>query len=426
MAPRIDSTFRQHQADLQKAGYALPKYGADGKSGTETKNAIIKFQQDHHLTPTGKFDKDTLEVLDKTLHPKPQAPVQPAKDLKNEALKNDATLAAVSRGEVVLGKGAEGDGVKKLQEAMIKAGYDLKKFGADGDFGGETEAALKKIQTEAGLPATGKLDAESLKAVDKLSSTKVRYPEYDKLFKDGKLETTIAIGYDEDNWHVEQRRQIVEGLDKRGFNPVDVKTMSEADLIKNGIDPKRVDRDASYYVKTFQVDGKDVKSVVRLFDPNHPSAKKSFADAMANDEVVLYAGHARHGSGPDFDPIKKKDGNFVIGPTYDRGHVAYGENDLKKTKMTDDYQLMLFSACSTKNYLDELRSIPKNKDASNLDLFATTDEIYWGKDYTANVFTVLDGVMERQSVDQMKSRLETINNVPFVADGFRGNQYQPQ
>ncbi len=65
--------------------------------------------------------------------------------------------------------------------------------------------------------------------------------------------------------------------------------------------------------------------------------------------MVIYTGHGRYGSGPDFDPINSAKGNFVIGKPYEAGHVALnkGQTDLQKTAMTTDYQLMLFDGCTT-------------------------------------------------------------------------------
>lgn len=45
--------------------------------------------------------------------------------------------------------------VKEMQNALMAKGYNLAPYGADGDFGPTTEAAVKKLQTDNKLPATG-------------------------------------------------------------------------------------------------------------------------------------------------------------------------------------------------------------------------------------------------------------------------------
>ena len=52
-------------------------------------------------------------------------------------------------------KGDKGDGVRRLQELLLKAGESLPRYGADGDFGNETSKAVKHFQTTHGLKADG-------------------------------------------------------------------------------------------------------------------------------------------------------------------------------------------------------------------------------------------------------------------------------
>lgn len=54
-----------------------------------------------------------------------------------------------------LRKGMEGDEVKALQQQLIALGYDLGKWGADGDFGSATENAVKAFQKDKGLAVDG-------------------------------------------------------------------------------------------------------------------------------------------------------------------------------------------------------------------------------------------------------------------------------
>ena len=52
-------------------------------------------------------------------------------------------------------KGSKGSSVKEMQELLIKKGYNLGRWGADGDFGQATEAAVKAFQKDNGLTADG-------------------------------------------------------------------------------------------------------------------------------------------------------------------------------------------------------------------------------------------------------------------------------
>jgi peptidoglycan hydrolase-like protein with peptidoglycan-binding domain len=59
-------------------------------------------------------------------------------------------------GTRLLKNGMSGSDVKALQEALMQLGYHLPKYGADGDFGLETEAAVRALQINSGLQIDGK------------------------------------------------------------------------------------------------------------------------------------------------------------------------------------------------------------------------------------------------------------------------------
>jgi len=65
----------------------------------------------------------------------------------------DVSIALGSR---LLKKGMAGTDVKALQELLLQLGYELPKYGADGDFGAETEAAVLAFQKKAELEEDGK------------------------------------------------------------------------------------------------------------------------------------------------------------------------------------------------------------------------------------------------------------------------------
>ena len=66
-----------------------------------------------------------------------------------------------------LKNGMSGEDVKALQENLIRLGYDLGRWGADGDFGDATEEALKRFQRDHSLPADGEAGPETMKALQK-------------------------------------------------------------------------------------------------------------------------------------------------------------------------------------------------------------------------------------------------------------------
>lgn len=63
-----------------------------------------------------------------------------------------------------LRKGAKGDGVKHVQELLMKTGYLSGQ--ADGSYGEYTEYAVQIFQDHAGLPVTGRVDDATLKALE--------------------------------------------------------------------------------------------------------------------------------------------------------------------------------------------------------------------------------------------------------------------
>lgn len=71
-----------------------------------------------------------------------------------------------SSGERILKIGKIGDDVKKLQEDLMKLGYDVGPDGADGDYGDNTMLAVMKFQRDKGLtPVDGEAGDDTRKAL---------------------------------------------------------------------------------------------------------------------------------------------------------------------------------------------------------------------------------------------------------------------
>ena len=71
----------------------------------------------------------------------------------------------VALGSRQLEKGMVGTDVKAMQELLMQLGYKLPKYGADSDFGSETEKAVIAFQKAEGIKADGKYGAETHEAL---------------------------------------------------------------------------------------------------------------------------------------------------------------------------------------------------------------------------------------------------------------------
>jgi peptidoglycan hydrolase-like protein with peptidoglycan-binding domain len=83
----------------------------------------------------------------------------------NDGPKAEDTPEPEKLGDRDLRRGCKGDDVKELQNDLMKLGYSLQKYGADGDFGGETEKAVRAFQLDHGLLADGVMQEDDFKAL---------------------------------------------------------------------------------------------------------------------------------------------------------------------------------------------------------------------------------------------------------------------
>lgn len=334
----------------------------------------------------------------------------------------DQLLAPIARGERTLTRGASGAEVFELQVALERAGFGLSRYGADGTFGQETARALMRFQVAAGLPATGVLDAPSLAALDQAGQ--VRAPAYSRLFADGVLQATLAVGYDEAGWHRPELEKILDGLRERGFEPLDASRLTPDERARLGVD---LQQPGTWFTRRFTHQGQAVTAVLQLVMPDQPDARERFARGISRHELVLYGGHGRYGSGPDFDDIHSPKGNFVVGRPFEEGHVTLGDNDVARTPFTDGYQLLFFDGCNTFRYFDDLRARAKGKSSGTLDVIGSTTELYWD-DTAENLFVMLDGVMAGKDLDALSAGFDEVNRQGpldasrfFVGNGFEDN-----
>ena len=73
-------------------------------------------------------------------------------------------------GDRIIRYGCEGNDVKLLQEYLLMLGYDLGKYGTDGDFGDCTDLALREFQKNAKIAVDGECGPKTLAALEKALS----------------------------------------------------------------------------------------------------------------------------------------------------------------------------------------------------------------------------------------------------------------
>ena len=182
----------------------------------------------------------------------------------------------------------------------------------DGVFGNKTKAAVVAFKRARHLtPHTVKVDATTWEWLAKPPvSGQPRAgkagPDYDRMFEDGLLEITIARGFDEHGNAGPETAQIIQGLTQvRGFE----ENAEKAHALRKAAGRPASTTRGMWLVKEDVGTSADkpVHAVVRVITPEAEtvadgSASRAAAlEAMDQSDVFEYGGHARYGTGPDFD-----------------------------------------------------------------------------------------------------------------------------
>jgi peptidoglycan hydrolase-like protein with peptidoglycan-binding domain len=126
----------------------------DGTFGPETERAVRRLQAHHHLHVDGVVGGETWSALGIHEH----ATLHPAKPAHHARASHASTRAVRSAGATHRsGSGSRADAVRRLQEALHVE--------ADGNFGPETEAAVKHMQARHGLNVDGVVGPETWSAL---------------------------------------------------------------------------------------------------------------------------------------------------------------------------------------------------------------------------------------------------------------------
>lgn len=139
-------SIRSQQQIVNAAGYS-PKLDVDGIFGPKTDAGVKWYQRKIGTTADGLWGSNTESAHKKQGGSKPSV--------------------SVPNGSPLLRRGSKGTRVKNLQKALVAAGERLPRFGADGHFGAETEAALRSFQRKAGIGVDGIYGNQSAAALRK-------------------------------------------------------------------------------------------------------------------------------------------------------------------------------------------------------------------------------------------------------------------
>ena len=122
-----------------------------------------------NLTEAKTQFKSDAEVIDvENEPPKPELKYKLTttrkKSLKNTWVYQIEALKDIP--EIDVKKGNKGEYVAVLQQKLIFNGYSLPHYGIDGDFGSETEKAVKAFQKDHGLTADGVVGKKTWEALN--------------------------------------------------------------------------------------------------------------------------------------------------------------------------------------------------------------------------------------------------------------------
>lgn len=264
-----------------------------------------------------------------------------------------------------------------------------------------------------GRSVDGKIGSKTMRKWDKWKTGGKHGIDYNRLFQDKKLEIGIALGYDKGGLIEESSRLVLSVLDDAKYGLILISSSTSDKYI--GSREYRVQGDNTAPMVKIQL-------IIDVTNAKKVNPKKTFSSFLTDKEITIYMGHARYGTGPDFDEKKSPSENFIIGVNsalhkanklkrgYDTTMNSYlkdRKNDLeelsKAGKFTKEtYQIWFLNACSTINYLDEIRGglvrdrRGTKKSQNNLRLFGTRKSIGPGSEAV-----LIRGLLEMKTMDEI-------------------------
>ena len=127
------------------------------KEVEDIKRDVENIMNRFNISDLGKFDDIKLD--------EPMLFTPPVEDIDDVKTRADKEECPLDPNGPILRKGKKGGRVKILQLMLMDCGYDLPKFGADGDFGKETDEAVREYQENNGLVVDGKAGPNTINSL---------------------------------------------------------------------------------------------------------------------------------------------------------------------------------------------------------------------------------------------------------------------
>lgn len=329
--------------------------------------------------------------------------------------------------------------VSKVQQALVALGFELPMYRADGSFGSETTEAIRQFRARHGPSEGDQLDGATLAILDRVAPApgiqQQHTVDYDRLLADGRLDVTVALGATDETvrretsaGNTEPTSRPVEDLEAERFRTWMTSEGFALELFgMAGNEYWKTTRTISWTGAEGTQHRREVDIWINLIVPA-AGAAWAFRQGLSNDEITIYFGHARYGSGPDFDDKDEAAENFRIGidramaaagrrtrvDVARRHHVAIDEeHDLMEMVNSgnfdaDRYRVLFFNACTSLAYLDEIRE--QIGGTQNVDVVATRrPSMFTTRESRVAVTEVqrfLTGILTAESVESVIAGLD--------------------
>jgi peptidoglycan hydrolase-like protein with peptidoglycan-binding domain len=446
-----DTSARKTADALQAKAFTHQNHIFLGSGQSAQDTRLMAHETTHVMQQIAKGGQNQPGVIQRDPNDEQAPPVQ----LTHARFVSDRNLNRIANGQIdqlSSSQNGRNGAVSKVQSALDDMGFDLPLDRVDGRFGDETREAIHQFRARYCGDDLNFLDATALIKLDQVAppagQKQQHYFNYDRLFADNRLTMTVGFGFSDNNSYevdangkdqdtgvdtgVESTRVFREWLENQGFS-----------LALLGLDSDQL-WELTTPITFPRSDGttetRNIRVLVTLIEPG-AGAASAFRRGLASSEVTMYNGHARYGSGPDFDADSSPTENFRIGidaamaqagrrTRYDEarhhGIVMDAEHDLQDMVSSGEfdpnqYRILFFQACTSMAYLDEVRS--ELGGTENIDVIGSRVPTYFtlkrAEINPIEVISMLSGILNGQTVEQVVDAMERNQQIFYEENGGR-------